>query len=296
MRKYIPTILLVVLLGGWALFFDRVTDHLIFEPTNQVYTLQLPFEEVTFPAKNGQKLHALYLPAKEDKPTILFFHGNKYNVYSFQDFARPYAEKGYGVFLFDYRGYGKSEGSPSESHLYEDGSSALFHLMLKEKIFPQDIVLWGFSLGNAPALYVASTYDKLPFKGVILQSPFTNMADMGFYMLSQRYDGTAAATILPIFLKPLLWHKNFDNTRLIGRVRAPMLIGFSRLDRTIPWTMSRALAAKSPRGTQQFLSPAGTHHSFEWFESEALRFLESLDNGGKSSTPASVNTTPAGKS
>ena len=284
MRKYIPWLLFILLLMAWAIFFDRATDHFIFEPSKQVYSLQESFKEISFSGREGQTLYALYHPADPGKPTILFFHGNKYNIYSFQDFILPYAQKGYGIYLFDYRGYGKSEGRPSEKHMYEDATAALFNLMLKQKVLPQDIVLWGFSLGTSPALYLASEYNKLPFKGVILQSPFTNMADMGFYMLAQKYDGTPAATILPIFLKPILWNKNFDNTRMIGHVRAPLLIAFSRLDRTIPWTMSRALAAKSPAGTQQFFSPTGVHHSSEWIETEAIKFLKSLDQFQPSST------------
>ncbi len=278
MRRYIPFLLLLILLWAWAIFLDRATDHFVFEPSKQVYSLQEPFEEIVFTNRTGQEIHAIYQPAEEGKPTILFFHGSKYNIYSFQDFILPYAKKGYGIYLFDYRGYGKSEGRPSEKNMYEDASAALFNLILKQHVLPQDIILWGFALGTSPALYIASKYNKLPFRGVILQSPFTNMADMGFYMLAQRYDGTPAATVLPIFLRPILWNKDFDNTRMIGHVRAPILIGFSRLDRTIPWTMSRALAAKSPRGTRQFFSPTGVHHSSEWMEAEVLDFFKQIDS------------------
>ena len=278
MKKYIPTLILFFLLVCWAVFFDRTTDHFIFEPSRQIYSLQTPFKEISFRTADGHTLYALYHPAQAGKPTLLFFHGSKYNIYTFQDFVLPYAKRGFGIFLFDYRGYGKSEGSPSQQNMYKDSQAALFELMLKQHILPKEIVLWGFALGSSPALYGAATYNKLPFKAVILQSPFTNMADMGFYLLAQKYDGTWGATVLPLFLKPLLWNKNFDNIPLIAQVRAPMLIGFSRLDRTVPWTMSRALAVKAPAGTQQFFSPTGIHDSPEWFEKAALEFLNSLDN------------------
>lgn len=277
MRKLLPFFLLLLLIAAWAVFFDRATDHFIFEPSRQIYSLQAPFEEVSFPAKDETPLYALYHKADPGKPTLLFFHGNKYNIYSFQDFALPYTQKGYGLFIFDYRGYGKSAGRATETHMYEDAESALFYLTLKQNVHPKDIVLWGVALGASPALYVAAHYNKLPFLGVILQSPFTNITEMGFYMLAQKYDETPAATILPLFLKPILWNKDFDNTQMIENVRAPLLIGASQMDRTIPWTMSRALATKAPAGTRKFFPSLGAHHNPEWMEEEALSFLNQLE-------------------
>lgn len=273
MRKFLPFFLLLLLIAAWAVFFDRATAHFVFEPSTQVYSLQEPFEERSFPAQNGQPLYALYHPADSGKPTLLVFHGSKYNIYSFQDFVLPYAQKGYGILLFDYRGYGKSEGRPSQPHMYEDATAALFYLMLKLQVHPKDIVLWGFALGASPALHLASQYNRLPFQGVILQSPFTNITDMGFYMLAQKYEETPAANFISLFLKPILWNKNFDNTQMIEQVRAPMLIGASQMDRTVPWAMSRRLAAKAPEGTRKFFSPIGVHHSPEWMEKEILSFL-----------------------
>lgn len=278
MRKYIPFLLLFILLSAWAVFLDRATDHFVFEPSTQVYSLQKPFEEITFNTPDGTTLYALYLKAQQGKPTILFFHGNKYNIYSFQDFVLPYANKGYGIYLFDYRGYGKSKGKVSEKNMYEDAAAALFNLILKQQIIPQDIVLWGFALGTSPALYIASTYNTLPFRGVILQSPYTNMAEMGFYMLAQKYNDTPAGAVLPLLLRPVLWNKNFDNTEMIGGVKAPILIAFSQLDRTVPYMMSRSLAAKAPKGTEQFFSPTGVHHSSEWIEPAAISFLNRISS------------------
>lgn len=276
MNKYIPTVVLFILLVCWAVFLDRATDYFVFRPSRQIYSIQEPFQEFSFPAKDGRPLYALYHPATPGEPTLLFFHGSKYNIYTFQDFILPYAKRGYGIFLFDYRGYGKSGGTPSQKNMYEDAQTALFALMLKKHILPKDIVLWGFALGSSPALHIAAVYNKLPFKAVILQSPFPNTADMGFYLLAQKDNESWTARLMTLLLKPILWNKNFDNTQLIGQVRAPMLIGFSRMDRTVPWTMSRALAAQAPEGTQQFFSPTGIHDSPEWFKKTALQFLERL--------------------
>ncbi len=275
MRRYILWILLVALLAAWAVFLDRATDFFIFEPSRQVYSLHTLFTEVSFPTEDGTPIYALYTPAQEGKPTLLFFHGNKSNIYSVQDLLAPYVKEGLGVLTFDYRGYGKSAGRTSEKNFQQDSRAALFYLINTLHIMPKDIVLFGFALGSYPALYTAVQYEKLPFRALILQCPFTTMPDMGFYRLAKRYDGSAVSPWI-LLLRPILWNKTFDNTRLIGRVRAPLLIGCSRQDNIIPWTMSRALTAKAPHGTKQFFADLGPHYSSDWMVNATLQFLNTL--------------------
>lgn len=279
MKKYIPTFLLVLLLAGWAVFLDHASDYFIFQPNRQVYNLQQSVQEVSFPARNGEKLYALYLPAAENKPTILFFHGQKHNAYDFQEFALDLNKRGYGVFIPDYRGFGKSKGNISEKNMKDDAAAAFSYLMTGLKILPKQIVLWGFSLGTTPALHVAGEFAKLPIKAVIVQSPFTNMIEMGYYVLARKHDqDSTLRKIVVLFLKPLLWNKSFDNVKLIQKVRAPALVAYSQQDATIPWTMSRNLAAKSPLGTAKFMSLVGVHHSFDWLMPTALVFIESSNS------------------
>lgn len=277
MKKHLPLIFLIIILIGWAFTIDQTVNHFIFQPTYGENKLRLPFERITFEAENRQKMKALYLPAKEDKPTVLFFHGNKYNIYAFEDLAEAIHAEGYGFFLFDYRGYGLSEGYPSEKHFYEDAQSALQYLLTQKKIKPENIILWGFSLGNAPALHLASRFNSLPFYGVIAQSPFTNTADMAVSVLSKDYNNSpkeqAAAEIMRIFL----WHKIFDNTKTIGKVESPLLIGYSKQDRVIPWTISEKLASRAPKATR-YISDTGIHHSFDWFIPRVLLFLKDIKN------------------
>ena len=278
MRKYIPTLVLVLLLIGWALFLDHASDFFIFQPNRQVYNLKPSFQEISFPARNGEKLYALYLPAKENKPTVLFLHGQKHNAYDFQDFALDLNKEGYGVLIPDYRGFGKSKGRPSEKNMKDDAAASFSYMMTDLKLLPKQIVLWGFSLGATPALHVAAQFSKLPIKSLILQSPFTNMTEMGYYVLARKHDhNSPGRKIIVLFLKPLLWNKTFDNVSLIQKVRAPILVGYSQQDATIPWTMSRDLAAKAPLGTAKFMSLTGVHHSFDWLIPTAHIFIESLN-------------------
>ncbi len=277
MKKYIPLCLLVLLLIGWAVFLDKTADFFVFGPPQQISSAHPNFKEVGFFAQDGSILNGLYAPAQKGKPTFFVFHGNKHNIYTFQDQMTPYLKKGYGIFLFDYRGYGKSEGKPSEQNMYQDGISALAYLMGKQLISPQDIILWGFSLGAAPALYVATEKSDFPFKALILQSPFTNTTDMAYFMLAKHYHASALLPFLSVLLKPLLWDKNFDNLSRIGHVKIPLLIGSSQQDTVIPWMMSNTLAAHAPAGnTQTYVSALGGHNDPLWFEPTVHQFVKNL--------------------
>ena len=101
-------ILAVFILLFAAVIINWTANRFIFRPVRKEWPLRLPWEQATFNTQDGSPLHALYLPAKENKETLLFFHGKAGNVTYFEDFAKTYAKYGYGILLFDYRGYGKS--------------------------------------------------------------------------------------------------------------------------------------------------------------------------------------------
>ena len=275
-KRNLPLILLFVLLAAWAVFLEKTADAVVFGFPREEYSLQHPFREVFFPAADGSLLTALYSPAREGKPTFLIFHGNKQNIYTFQSYLHSYLQDGYGMLVFDYRGYGKSGGKPSEINMYEDAQSALNFLMEDTLISPQEIILWGFSLGSSPALYLASNHADWKFKGVILQSPFTNTTDMAFYLLARTERNKILGPIISLVLRPLLWDKGFDATQFISKVQAPLLIGGSNKDRIVPAALTNALAAKAPLHTHTFISDSGDHDNPFWFRPAVLAFLRSL--------------------
>ena len=267
-------ILTVFILLFIAVGINWTANRFIFRPVRKEWPLQLPWEQVFFRTQDGTPLHALYLPAKENKETLLFFHGKAGNVTYFEDFAKTYAKYGYGILLFDYRGYGKSKGRLTESHMYQDGAAALGYLLKKKMIPAQKIVVWGYSLGNGPAVQTAADFNILPLKAVILQSPFTNTAHMASYILLRRYrHGNWLQKWVSAVFSPLFFNKKFDNLAKIRRIKAPMLIAYSRQDVVIPWQMSCALADKAPRGTRRYFSPRGEHEQFRWLEKAAVNFL-----------------------
>ena len=264
------------ILAALYLFLSHKADDFIFHPVKGFLAGKMNGETFYLPSGNG-KIQALYIPARENKDTILFFHGNGGNLSHFFPFAQRYAAQGLGIFMFDYRGFGNSTGRTSQKNAYQDGQNALNYLLHGKKIPPQHIILWGYSLGNSICLHTASVNAALPFKAVVAQSPFTSSAEMALVGLSRHYKPWDwKQRCLKPFIYLILWNKLLDNTRVVGRVAAPLLVAYSKQDERVPWQMSAALARMAPQGTQAYASSIGTHGEFGWLEKKALDFLERL--------------------
>jgi pimeloyl-ACP methyl ester carboxylesterase len=277
MKKYIYGFLFLFVVA--AVLINLNADKIIFYPEAEHWPITLPFEEVSFDTTDGERVSAIYLPPADYMDTILFFHGNAGNVTYFEDWAEVYAKYGFGILIFDYRGFGKSPGKISERKIYDDSSAAAEYLMKEKHTPPSNIVLFGYSFGNAPAIKTAVKFKDTPFKALILQSPFTNTPQMGAALLGGGYNPSSGLQKTVIgALHVFLFDKKYDNLSRIKKVTIPMLIGYNRQDNVIPWEMSHVLADAAPEGTKQFLSSTGKHTGFTWFEKEAVDFINSLPN------------------
>lgn len=255
----------------------RLGARIVFRPQKKRWPLKLPFENLSFPAPDGRMVTGVYLPAQNARPTLLFFHGRGGNVSHFEKFALAYAPKGYGILMFDYRGFGLSQGSPSQKTVFEDAQAAARYLMSVKKIRPQDIVLYGHSLGNAPALFTAQRLEKFPFKALVLQSPFLSAPAMAACLWTHTYEPNSLTyRLISAFAAPFLHLNRFDNTRPAAHIRRlPVLVCMSRADATIPWRMSARLADAVPHA-KRFLSPSGGHDEFAWAARAADGFIKNL--------------------
>ncbi|MHC5055397.1 MAG: alpha/beta hydrolase [Planctomycetota bacterium] len=201
-------------------------------------------EDIFIDAPDGVRLHGWFLRADEAegaagddttaaRVTILFLHGNAGNVSHRWSWMRGLSRLPADVFAIDYRGYGRSEGSPSEEGIYLDAGAAYRHLTETRGVPPERIVVYGRSLGGAPACHVASRFEC---GGLVLQSAFTSAPDM-------------SGRVVP--LVPLGWAMgtSFDGESMIARVEAPVLIIHSRADEVVPYEMGEGLfaAAKEPK-------------------------------------------------
>ncbi|MFH0702570.1 MAG: alpha/beta hydrolase [bacterium] len=263
-----------------ALGFHNIETKLIYYPINKNMSeirlqLKTDLQDTYFYSMDGIKLNAWYIKARDNKPTIIYCHGQGENISLWQSIAQFLADNGYGVFMLDYRGHGKSQGSPSETGLYIDLESSIDYLKKYEYIPQDNIVLWGRSLGGA---VVADISSRNEFRGVILESTFTNIRDVAIHLtnngiLEGKYGFWEG--ISTKFVKYMPFTQKFETEKKIYKIKSPLLIAHSVNDATVPVKMSLKLAELNP-SVKLFISKNGSHHESEWIKAKVLEFLESI--------------------
>lgn len=206
--------------------------------------LGLAYESVEVPTSDSETLHGWFVPAPAATGTILFFHGNAGNISHRMEYLLMFYHLGYNTFIFDYRGYGQSSGSPSESGTYLDAQAAWRYLTEKKGIPPVTIVLFGESLGGAIAAWLA-TREK-PALLVLLASVFTSIPDM-------------AAKIYPFLPVRLLSRFEYDTIGYLQAITCPVFVAHSPQDELVPFAHGRALY-QAVRGSKHFLELQGGHN------------------------------------
>ncbi len=203
----------------------------------------LEYEPVSLVTGDGIRLSAWFIPRIADRGTLLFLHGNAGNISHRLDSIRLFHELGLSVFILDYRGYGESEGKPSEAGTYDDATAAWRYLVEQRHIEPRNIVLFGRSLGAGIAAELAA---RIRPGALIMESAFTSVPDM-------------AATLYPWLPVRLLSRYRYDARKNLARISCPLLIAHSRDDEIIPFMHGQRLFehAHEPK---YFLELRGGHN------------------------------------
>jgi fermentation-respiration switch protein FrsA (DUF1100 family) len=204
----------------------------------------LAYEDVFLRTTDGETLHAWWLPVTGARGTVLLFHGNAGNISHRIDYAQMFRTLGYNTLLVDYRGYGKSTGTPTERGTYEDATAAWQWLTATRGIAADEIVVFGESLGGAVACWLAQ--QRQP-RALVLASTFTSVPDLG----SEVY------RFLPV---RLISRFKYNTRECLAQVKAPVLVLHSPEDEIIPFAHGKKLfeAAREPRA---FIELAGGHNS-----------------------------------
>ena len=258
--------LLFIAYWGCGVILYIMQPKLLYSPVREIiYTpgdLGLDFEDVIFKSKDGLKLSGWYIPAKNPDPapvlrqedagssrgggpefTILFCHGNGGNIFHHLDSINIFQNLGLNCFIFDYRGYGKSEGKPTEEGTYLDVRAAYDWLTKKKKISPDNIIIFGRSLGGSIAAQLAS---KVKAKACVVEGTFTSYVDIGkkFYPYM-----------------PVRWFARFSYRTIdyIKNVHCPVMFVYSRNDEVVPFEFGLRLyeAANEPK---EFVEIFGSHN------------------------------------
>lgn len=248
--KTLLSLVFIVMLGygvllGYVYFFQA---RLIYFPNigfgGQVPSdIGLDYEDVVFKTADGLRLHGWHVPADQARGVILFFHGNAGNISHRLDSIEFFHGLDCSVFIFDYRGYGKSEGKTDEQGTYRDAEAAWRHLIEDRGIDPGKIIIFGRSLGASIAAWLAS---KTNPAALIIESAFTSAPDLGRHHYG----------FLPV---RALARIHYDTRSYIQQVVAPTLVVHSVEDEIVPFAHGRQLFAHA-REPKTFVELQGGHN------------------------------------
>jgi hypothetical protein len=248
----------VSLLAGAALL--RWSEpHMLYFPQKEIErtpaSIGLPYEEVRLRAADNVQLHGWFIPAQAPSaPTVLFFHGNAGNISHRLEKLRILNQLGAHTLIIDFRGYGMSEGRPDEPGIYLDAHAAYGYLIRGRAVSPSTVLTYGESLGSAVAVELAAT---TTVGGVVLEAPFTSIADVG-------------REIYPFLPVGLLARSKYDSLSKIGKLAAPVLILHSRDDEIIPISHGRRLFEKAAQ-PKWLVELAGGHNDAFLVSDKAYR-------------------------
>ena len=204
----------------------------------------LVYEDVFVDTEDGVRLHGWYIPRHGSKQALLFFHGNAGNISHRGASVEIFHRLGLNVFIFDYRGYGKSQGKPDEKGLYKDARAAWRYLSKERGFGQEEIILFGRSLGGAVAAELAA---EIQPGGLILESTFSSAKDV-------------ANAVFPVLSRLIFLRYDFDTATHVRRVACPVLVLHSPDDEIIPFRLGEKVfqAAKEPKS---FVKMRGDHNS-----------------------------------
>lgn len=179
-------------------------------------------EEITIKTHDNVNITCWYhAPPDENSPLLVYFHGNAFHIgdeWRVNKY-KSFIDKNMGVAVISYRGYGKSEGTPTEKGIYIDADSTIAYLINQKKYKEQQLILYGESLGTGVSIEMALKYRKI--KNLILEAPYTSIEQKGI----ERYPW------LPV---RILIKDRFDSISKIKKIKTPTLVIHGKQDRTIP--------------------------------------------------------------
>lgn len=205
---------------------------------------RLPLEDVRFTAEDGTSLFGWYLQASPEAPVLLWCHGNAGNlIHRLENMAGLY-RAGLTLFIFDYRGYGLSEGTPSEEGLYQDAEAAYRYVTETRRVSPKRLVLFGRSIGAAVAGDLAARHSAA---GLMMEGAFPSVEAVA----NHYYYG------LPVHW---LIASRFPLAEKLAQVRMPVLVIHGEQDEIIPLELGRAVYEAAPSPKSFYLVPGASHN------------------------------------
>lgn len=224
-----------------------IVNHFAFYPdtTNVIATEKLPanIQEITVTTEDQVKITSLYLPSAGSEKLLIYFHGNAGNIYHRLSDLQQLQSFGVNVIGISYRGYGKSDGSPSEAGIYLDGDAVYQHAVEQLEFTAENIIILGRSIGSTVAVDLAQG-KKL--HGIILVTPLSN--------------GKEQATASGLGMISAFAGKSFDNLTKIEKLKSPLLVIHGTDDYVVPFAMGKAIYDRA-NVKKEFIKIDGAGHN-----------------------------------
>ncbi|MGQ9843274.1 MAG: alpha/beta hydrolase [Spirochaetota bacterium] len=236
----------------------------------KTYDPQFFIEDVYITVNPTVTIHGWYIHSESAQFTLLYFHGNAGNISNRIEKIKLFHSIPLSIFIIDYRGYGKSTGTPSEQGLYTDALSAFEYLTRVKNIPSQNIILYGESLGGAVAAYCATQTKPA---ALILDSTFTNISSMVKHH--------------SVWILSLLFTENFSTIDSIASLHLPILILHSKQDEVAPFYMGKELYTKCPSNKKKFVELKGGHNTN--FITDAFTYKTSIQEFVQSISESEVH-------
>lgn len=201
------------------------------------------YADVSLETSDGISLHGWYVYAPDARGTVLFLHGNAGNISHRLDSIAVFHELGLDTFIIDYRGYGQSQGKPSEEGTYRDAEAAWEYLVTQRGMDPARVIVFGRSIGGGVAAWLAARRKPA---ALIVESSFTSAADM-------------AAHLYPFLPARLMSRLRYPVADYVASAECAVLIVHSRDDEIIPFKMGKALYEAAPV-PKAFVELRGDHN------------------------------------
>jgi len=249
---YLTIVLLMMFMENSMIFFPSVYPDGFWDPPG------LEFEDAWFTAADGTKLHGWYVPHDNPRAVLLFAHGNAGNISHRYDLLQDLHELGVATLAFDYRGYGRSSGEPSEAGVLADARAARKWLAQKAGVGEADIVLMGESLGGGVTVDLAANDGA---RGLILENTFTSLPDV-------------AAHHYPWLPVRMLMRTRLDSAAKIGQYHGPLLQLHGDADTIIPYSIGQQLFAAANQPKTFVTIPRGDHNDQR--TPEAIRAIDAF--------------------
>ena len=250
-------LLIIYVIGGIVLYFlqDLIIFHPKVLPENYSFKFNQSFKEVNIKTGSRNLNIVQFVPKQKAKGIVLYFHGNKNNIERYAQYAPVFTKNNYELWMIDYPGYGKTTGDRTEQTLYDDG--IIFYALATEKSSPENIVIYGKSLGTGVASYVASNKSC---KQLILETPYYSMTSM-----TRHY--------VPIYPAALMRY-TFPINEYLQKLKIPVTIFHGTSDIVVPYKQSLKLKRELPQ-IDLITLPGGTHNNLYRFPA-VIQKIDSL--------------------